>query len=411
MGPRPGPIDLPRAARKARVAMSFSLSRPWAGLLALSLYVAPLGAIDGCGGDEFSAATAGDASVDGRAGGAGTAGRGGTSGSSGKGGAAAGGTAGRPDASGTGGAAACAQAGCPAGEYCNSDSFSCQTCSDVARFRFGTPEKIDSVSATQELNQRFPRVTQQGIEMFFRAGDGAHTLWVTPDFTRPGAQVSFGPNVNVANQSSSAPLEVTWRLPNGSTYNFVFDRTVAGPDSRRMLMVGQRTAGATVGTTVALPPPFNTDATTPSSNYSIAVASTGMRAWWMTTRSGSVPELVTSPLTAGSTTARVDIPLEGGCARTGPDATPWTPQDGAFLLFSAQEHGASCSAPDSARNLHVMVMAPSGQPALPVALELSDVNTASWDDTDPSMSADLCWLYFASNEGTADYDVFRAPRR
>jgi hypothetical protein len=399
---------------------SVSLFRSLPGLIALSVWLVSLGAVDGCGGAEFSAATNKDAEAEGQAG-AGSGGRGGASGSSGKGGSttggtggtgaggtSSGGTAGKAD--GSAGAAGCAQSGCPGGQYCNSDSVQCQPCSDVARFRFGAPEKIDTVIGTPDTSQRFPRVTQNGKEMFFRSGEGAHTLWVTPDFGQPGGQVAFVPLVNVANQSQSAPLEVTWRLPNTSTVNFIFDRTTAGGDSRRQLMGASRISGPNVGMAVVLQIPFNTDPATPSSNYSIAVAENSQRAWWMTNRSGAAV-LVTASLAGAPTPAPVDIPLEGGCKRVGADAAPWSPRDGAFLLFAGSEQGPSCTANDSARDLHVMVMGPNGQPALPAALRLSDVNKAAWDDTDPSMSPDLCWLYFASNEGGMDYDIFKAPRR
>ena len=188
---------------------------------------------------------------------------------------------------------------------------------------------------------------------------------------------------------------------------------IGGPGAIRIERAGSRVSrGINVGTPVLLPPPFNTDNTTPSSNYSIAVAATSQRAWWMTTRAGPA-QLVTAPLAPGSQQVPIDIPLDSGpgCKRQGADATPWSPPNGAFLLFAALEHDASCAAPGSARDLYVIVVNSNGQPALPAAFQLQDLNTPTSDDTDPSMSPDLCWLYFASTAGDAEYDVFRAPRR
>jgi hypothetical protein len=145
----------------------------------------------------------------------------------------------------------------------------------------------------------------------------------------------------------------------------------------------------------------------------------------MTTRAdlpGESIKLVTAEL-AGDAAAVVEVPLaiptsEGGsCPRAGNDATAWVTSNGDLMLFRGFPVDASCSPTDSdATDLYAVILNPmTGQPpAGRVAVAMTDVNrsTGNSTETDPSLSNDLCFLYFASDSGTGvfEFDVFRAAR-
>ncbi|HMJ14516.1 MAG TPA: hypothetical protein VK524_24055, partial [Polyangiaceae bacterium] len=162
------------------------------------------------------------------------------------------------------------------------------------------------------------------------------------------------------------------------------------------------------------PAPFNIVPTGPAiSNYSIAISTSTTRAWWMSTRAGR-PELLTAALDVTNAVPDVvNIPLgQTTCTRIGGDATPWAAPDGTFLLFSALEQNASCLATGLARDLYIAIVQQSGQVVAPAIL-LGDVSRTGVDDTDPAMSADLCWMYFSSNPNGAasGFRLFAAQRQ
>jgi hypothetical protein len=67
-----------------------------------------------------------------------------------------------------------------------------------------------------------------------------------------------------------------------------------------------------------------------------------------------------------------------------------------------------------ATDLYVVPLEPTtGMPTQP-ALALASVSAVGSTETDPSLSPDLCTLYFASDVGSTgrqDFKLFRAPRR
>jgi hypothetical protein len=97
----------------------------------------------------------------------------------------------------------------------------------------------------------------------------------------------------------------------------------------------------------------------------------------------------------------------------GLDPAPWASSDGAFLLFSALELTNACLPVTGApRDLYIGVMQQDGQPAATGRL-LDDVSRPNRDETDASMSRDLCWLYFAANDSNlpGGFRMYAARRR
>ncbi len=101
------------------------------------------------------------------------------------------------------------------------------------------------------------------------------------------------------------------------------------------------------------------------------------------------------------------------CDRLGDDATPWVNLNGTLLLFSAESMSDNCQPNDSnAHDLFAVPLAKDGTPTRS-AIPLSALNNAgsASDETDPSLAPDSCSIYFASDSGTGNYDLYRAARK
>jgi hypothetical protein len=243
------------------------------------------------------------------------------------------------------------------------------------------------------------------------------------------ASTSAGRDVTATVPEDSSPLLLREPL-SGLTVegltriDFSFDRAIAGV---RTLRFGSWANG--VQSSVLAPAPLNSGA----GDFSLAIAlhatSQGARAFWMTHREGTganarKPRLVTARLGADSTATDVSLLLSVGndqqCApldvsqplpennRVDPDLTPWVTSDGTLLLFSTTSLETGCAAGTQKKDIYtVLLQAATGQPPA-AALPMKDVNSPQ-DDLDPSFSADLCDLYFASNRD-GELAVYRAHR-
>jgi hypothetical protein len=106
----------------------------------------------------------------------------------------------------------------------------------------------------------------------------------------------------------------------------------------------------------------------------------------------------------------VDIELDGGCHRRGPDASPWALPDGTRLFFDENEQSTACElAVEDVHDLWMVETDPTtGKPTAP-ATRLAPSTTGE-DERHPSLSADSCWFYFVKGNG-ASSDLFRAARK
>lgn len=358
--------------------------------------------LPGCGGNEFQAATN-------------QGGMGGDSGAAGAGdGGALAGTAGSGEA-GTasgGGGTGSTECKCPSGSYCLDASTDCKACSALNRLRFGPPERLTTISNLP----RYPRAGGTGTDLLYQA-TGMGLRYTTDASTSAGSAVAH------TTARDAAPLllakEVTSLGDEGAAFNFAFDREEL---ERRELILGKWSSGALQSVTPA-PAPFNDGA---SSNYQLAVAQAQEpgatpRAYWLSDRSllrraaapaAPSPQLLTALLADGSEPEQVGLSVAGCEAPVTPTEAlaPWVTPDGGALFFS---HDGTCppAEPDAAADLDLyaaMLVTATGQLAAS-ATRLQDVNSPA-NERDPSFSADMCQLYFASDRD-GELALYRAERR
>lgn len=374
-----------------------------------------------CGGTEFSAGSAGagagnDTGGTNPGGGAG----GSAGGNSGNGGSA--GAGGSSSGSGGTGGVVVPSCECAAGKYCLEGSTDCLLCSDLSRLYFDEPVRLATVSDNGP-GSRFPRIGATSTDLLYHF-DGVGMRYTADSSTSAGSSVA------ATEPKDSAPLLL--REPVSSIVvegvaelNFLFDRSVMDV---RTLHVGTWSGG--LQSSAVAPAPFNSGA----GDFSIAVAlhasPATARAFWMTNREGAMsgsprPRLVTAPISANAAAADVELKLSvgggSGCPpldpsqlpdgspAVDPDMTPWVTGDGTLLVFSTTRLESGCAVGTRKKDIYTaLLQASSGQPPAP-ALPMRDVNSSE-DDVDPSFSADLCDLYFASNRD-GKFAVYRAHRR
>ena len=374
--------------------------------------------LSSCGGTAFTSADGAGGSASGMGGAAGQTSAGGSkSGTAGTGTAGDMTSAGGPDKGGSGGSGGVVSTSCdcPAGHYCRDGSTDCFDCAELNRLHFAVPERLATLS-DNGAGSRFPRVGLTGTDLFFHwAGVG---IRYTTD-----ASTSAGSLIKGSIQQDSAPLLLKGDVSGASglttlmSFNFVYDRMVEV--GRRELYVGEWKND--LGTVELLPAPFNGG----KSDFSMAVAPHATpdniaRAFWMTGRDAMSatlgPSLVTALFTANSVGAPVALNVgQAGCTpkdfsvKADPDLSPWVTDDGKTLLVSTTRVDANCAPANQGKDIYTALLQPStGQPTA-AAVPMSDVNSAM-DEVDPSFSADLCDLYFASNRD-GKFGLYKAHRR
>lgn len=384
-------------------------SAAWLGLL-------------GCSGTSFSSDGLGGTSAHGGTDSAGTSaggvGAGASGGSSSAGDSTNGGTPDIAGSAGSAGSGVTPACDCPAGRYCREGSTDCFDCTELNRLRFTTPERLATLSDNGQ-GSNFPRVGVTTTDLVY-VFNGTGLRYTTDSST------SAGSSVKGTEPEDKGPLllsENVAALPTlGMGFNFLFDRKATA----RQLYVGVWSAGAQ--TMLKLPPPFNAD----QDDYSIAVAphagaNSQVRAFWMSTRGDKLPRLYTAFLQEGTTEEEVALRLakdrQGSmdevipCPTTDQDLAPWVTGDGKTLLFSHTRVDGNCAVVTAQkRDLYTTLLQPAnGQPPADAdakiipATPINDVNSAG-DDIEPSFSADMCELYFASNRD-GNFAVYRAHRR
>ena len=316
--------------------------------------------------------------------------------------------AGAPDPGGSGGSGGVVSSGCdcPAGDYCRDGSSDCFDCAELNRLRFTPPERLTTLSDNGQGSQ-FPRIGKTTTDLVY-VFSGTGVRYTTDSST------SAGSSVKGTMPLDSGPLLLSQNVigmgPQGATdFNFVYDRVVES--MRRALYGGAWNNG--LQTSGQLPAPYNSG----TSDYSMAVAlhpsaNGAPRAYWMTLRVPGKATLVTALLEPNDMGAPVALAVGAPtCPSQDPDLAPWVTPDGKTLLFDHTRVDATCQATGQGKDLYTTLLQPAtGQPpAGTAALPMNDVNSAS-DDVQPSFSADLCDLYFASNRD-GPYAVYRAHRR
>jgi hypothetical protein len=381
-----------------------------------------------CSGQAFNAGSggapggtdSGGSAAQGGTGGSSSSGDGGTAGNTTEGGASAG-QAGDGGASGKGGGGSDG-CDCSPGEYCLEGSPDCWKCNDLSRVFFEEPVRLATVS-DGGAGSRFPRVGSSTTDLIYRL-DGAGLRYTTDASTSAGSAVPGTIPGDSALQLLPAPIPAL-AVDGSVSPDVFFDRAVMGVPT---LYLGSWKDG--LGSAKLAPPPFNSGA----GDFSIVLAPNAApargRAFWMTARDSPVagarrPRLVTAPLEVGASVADVELTLSVGqqpdCAPLDvsqlpmgsppidADLGPWVSSDGSLLVFSTTRLGPGCTASNQKKDIYTVLLQPSSGQPLAAALPLKDVNGPE-DDVDPSFSADLCDLYFASNRD-GSFAVYRARRR
>jgi hypothetical protein len=365
--------------------------------------------LSSCGGIEFTPYGAGGMDAN-----AGNASAGQNSGGSAKGGAGSAASAGdsssagAADSGGASGAGGTAASGCdcPAEHYCRDGSVDCFACAELNRLHFATPERLATVSDNGQ-GSHFPRVGTTNTDLLYRF-EGAGLRYTTD------ASTSAGANVKLTDATDSAPLLLATPVAGVDTmalmgFNFVFDREENG---LRSLYMGQWNEG--LQEIERVPAPYNGN----KNDYSMAVASkptadSNARAFWMTDRSvavGMAPSLVTALLRPSAPATPVNLKLgQETCVAVDADLTPWVTSDGKTLLVSHTRLDANCKATSQGKDIYTALLQPATGLPTAAALPLNDVNSPM-NDVEPSFSADLCDLYFASDRD-GKYALYRAHRR
>jgi len=361
-----------------------------------------------CSGEAFTSGSTAGAAGSGSGSDAGGAG-GNASSEAGESGSAEAGSSGA-DSGGSGGDGASAgSAGkapvgcdCSGSQYCQDGTNKCRNCADFARFEFGVAQKLTTLAQSPGSIERFPRPAGAGSALFYASGaaDTSKIFYAASPVSGVGTQVTG------LLQVESGPLFVS-ALPD---QNLFFDRQGLGGRRLRMALW---TAPATLTNEAAAPEPFNAPG---GDDYSIAISPSTGHAYWMSTRNGA-PELLWQPtsMSAPPPPVVLELKVKAGtaeCPRTGEDATPWVNLAGTLLLFRNPSVNESCEPNDSgATDLFVAPLDKDGKAAAAATALASINNTGGMSrETDPSLSNDACTVYFASDNGTGDFDLYKASR-
>jgi len=380
-----------------------------AQLLALGLVtLSGLALGSACAGKKFTAqpgsSESGNGSGGANAGGDGT-------GEAGASGSAEGGSSGASAGENGGDGASAGSAGkppvacdCRAGEYCQDGTVNCRKCADFSRLEFGTAQKLNTLAQTPQNAERFARPAGNvGSQLFYVSGapDKAKILYAAAPMSGVGVPVTL------LTQVESGPL-----LVNGYTdQNLFFDRLQAGG---RKLMMASWSAPAIVMNEAFVPEPINASGV---DDYSIAISPGTGHVYWMSTRSGK-PELFWLPtsMSPPPDPAVLDLKIKAGkneCPRSGDDATPWVNTAGSVLFFRNPSVNDNCQANDAgATDLFAAPLNSDGTvKAAATALSSLNVTGGASRETDPSLSPDSCTIYFATDNGSGDFDLYKAQRK
>lgn len=303
---------------------------------------------------------------------------------------------------GTAGSTGC-PAECDQGEYCDEDTSKCARCDAVgAGLRFGPPTRLP-LSNSAGVDDRFPRVSDDQTLWYTRGdGDGSYAVVkLEKPYTGP-------PTVVYQNGSGYVPRGIDGE---GLTFEAAFDLKES-VGTRKLIGVAADQSTSPLGSLNQ-----GNGAGVTTLDYSIAVGNG--RVWWMSDRlvvgEAGGPHLHTGQPGIVFNIAHVPLVLQDGCRAQGRDLTPWVGKLGNLLFFAAQplSSNGDCvvSIDGSPRDLYWTLVDNTGQ-QMGLAQRL-DISDPILDDTEPSLSPDLCTIMFSRTENAASetHDIYTATRR
>jgi len=286
---------------------------------------------------------------------------------------------------------------CGAGEYCNADTKKCVSCADLSRFSFGIPSPIDLTVPPQTSGVWFPRATKDDTLYFQLRSqsstneDIAHALPDPKKFAKWQSAVVEPLPFNQQTSKESAPLY----LESGAGLEMLVDSTV-DPTQPVLVFDSTRFGGRKVFagnpgqqalSQVSLP-----GAGTANFQLAIAQQANPIRLWYISNASGE-QKLYT--LLPGDSPVPTPLMLNdsGGCEAVG-ELAPWVTPDGKHMVFHAVELGPNCSLQGNApyRLYHTALTTDGLQETTAKAEPIFPGDAGDYQT--PSMSQDLCKLYF-----------------
>lgn len=325
------------------------------------------------------------------------------------------GLGGSEPATGGGGQGGCAA--CRAGEYCTARG-TCARCTEFGdALAFGTLPSPITVEGTMPLS--FPRVRAESggagmnERLVYVARFGGSDTDIGAALGRPwtgSGRVANAVINTLGNESGPLLLPQTVPSPidDFPPGSLLFDSIASDTDRRRKLFA----ANALVATERQMIEGLNEG----SESYSLAVAYTAQpyRYWFMNkrVRAGGSPSISLVTKRAADIAAEpLRINLPGGCLAKGEDLAPWVTSNGAYLFFqSLYSARGKCDEATVLRSFFIK-LDPSGLPADgDVATLLLPTTAPNFTVMTPSLSADMCTLFFAS-DSNGPSTLFSASRR
>jgi hypothetical protein len=374
-----------------------------------------------CGGDDFESSKGGGSggtTTGGSAGGGAGGTTGGTSGGGGSG--ALGGTAGvggsgavggAAGTGGTGGQPPCTDETCGNDEYCHDGSGECRKCTDPDELAFFPPQPLTIINAAHpDKDLHAPRQLEDGAPaLVYTVGYSVYDrqLWATEDYTK-NAGFPFPPPVDILPTAESSGL-VIFPPTDGplSPFALLYDHHAENTLDLDMYGSEYDPVGMVFKDPVKLPAPFNSA----SMDWAPAYSQVAQRLWWVSNRNTPLaPKLYTASTALGAAAVADIVPLttfSPPCPITDGDLGPWVAPAGYLILFHGQEKFAAC-ANGTKNDIYVAALDANGTalPAFPL-----DINLQNTQDEWPSMSFDMCTLYFSSQRNGANHTQIYAARR
>jgi hypothetical protein len=309
----------------------------------------------------------------------------------------AGGSGGSAAASGGGGS----QGGCDScgpGTFCQGNS--CVSCADLSgTIGLDTPVPIDVDGASPS----FPRVRREtgasgmNERLVYRAVFGSNTDIRTAvgQPWGPGTQPDNASiNTTVNNESGPILLPEAADSPEGLPDGALLFDGLTSFDRQRTIFVAPLLGMGPTGRVVL------SDLHVGASTYSPAVkyATRPYQYWFMLKASADVSPVLATKVAGDPATTPLSIKLPGQCEAKGDDLAPWVTPDGKFLLFQSLYSASGCDAAPVLRSF-VVPLGDDGAPRVGAIASLLFANSLppSVQVMTPSLSPDLCTLYFASD--------------
>lgn len=386
------------------------------GLSASGFVVAVLVA---CGGDDFQSDKPGTGGSAGAGGSGGSqldgGGGAGATGGSGGGAGASGGSSGQSGAGGSAGGPPCTDTSCGGDEYCHDKSGECRKCTDPDEFEFLDPQPLATINAAHATKDvHAPRILDATAPaLIYSVGTNVidRALWATLDYNASVGAALLPPIDLPGTEATALPILAPADGPLAG-YSLLFDNNPEGTLDLNLHGAPFDEINDVFKPPVMLPPPFNDQ----YADWSPAFAPLAQRAWWVSNRANIfAPKLYTASTKNGDPPVASVVPLSTfapACPVNDGDLGPWATLDGSMLLFHGAEKfaGAGCdSGPNPKSDLYVAGLFPNGSasPAFPLS-----VNLQNTEDKWPSLSTDMCTLYFSSQRnGAAKLQLYSARRK